>query len=389
MIIGNHSSRTSSTTSDPLGRWSTITLSGRFNRKITVITAYQPCPPTTPNTRVSSLTTHAQQVALLRLQGRTITPRQAFIQDLRAYLRELRSLDHGILLVGDFNEPLTTHYSGMTKVCSDFGLIDLMLHMIGRDDFPTCARGNNRRIDYILCDQWIANAALAGCYEPFGYRTKGDHRNISLDFDSARLFGNPTYSVAPPPSREFHSTDRVAVHQYIDAKFQYLEQHSFETRLQRLQQDFDPALAEQLDRDLMRASFTAAQACRKKPHLPFVRKLATLRNKKNILLRLLSQHRLGMAFSASIQRRMQYNPTLQFPSTLEDCQLECRKLQQEIRKLERSATTHRRDEQMNLLREAQLKGDIQSAKQIKHRIRTENRKNMFAKFRSMRGTTQA
>jgi hypothetical protein len=122
------------------------------------------------------------------------------------------------------------------------------------------------------------------------YRTKGDHRNITVDFDAVQLFGNPTYNLATPSTREFTSKDRVAVLQYILTKHRYLEDHAFATRLQRLQDNFDPALAEQLDRNLLRASFTTAKQCRKKPNLPFVRKLAALRNRKNILLRILSQH---------------------------------------------------------------------------------------------------
>ena len=137
-----------------------------------------------------------------------------------------------------------------------------MYHLLGRDDFPTCARGQSRRVDYVLSDQWIADAVLTGCYEPFGYRTKGDHRNISIDFDALKLFGNPTYNLATPTTREFTSKDRVAVSQYIQAKHEYLITHHFESRLTDLQENFSPESAEQLDRDLMRASFDAANRCR-------------------------------------------------------------------------------------------------------------------------------
>ena len=135
------------------------------------------------------------------------------IHDLRQYLLELRHQDHGILLVGDFNEPLHPNYTGMTKLCSDFGLIDLMYHLLSRDDFPTWARGTSRPVDYVLCDQWIADTALTGCYEPFGYRTKGDRCNIAIDFDALQLFSNPTFNLATPSSR---NSPRKIVSQFFN-----------------------------------------------------------------------------------------------------------------------------------------------------------------------------
>jgi hypothetical protein len=76
----------------------------------------------------------------------------------------------------------------MTGVAIDCNLTDLMF------SFPTYIRGTSRN-DYILASDWIANSVIAGCYEPFSYRTKGDHRNIVIDIKYYVIARYPNLSV--------------------------------------------------------------------------------------------------------------------------------------------------------------------------------------------------
>ena len=46
-----------------------------------------------------------------------------------------------------------------------------------------------------------------------------------LDFDSDKLFGNPTYNIANLTQLEFISKDTSAVQQYIKARYEYLIDH--------------------------------------------------------------------------------------------------------------------------------------------------------------------
>ena len=139
----------------------------------------------------------AQHTSLLRQQGRHETPRQAYIADLRQFITDQHTQGNGVLLAGDYNEELDIKYDSITKLCSDFHLVDLMYHLIGQDDFATYARGS-KLIDYILCDAWVSDASIQGCYKPFQYRLKGDHRAMVVDFDTNLLFGNPTAILATP-----------------------------------------------------------------------------------------------------------------------------------------------------------------------------------------------
>jgi hypothetical protein len=261
---------------DALGRWTFFVLSGKHLHHVTIISANQVCAqPTVDNGRIRTLTASALQTSMLLTQGRSVTPRQAFISDLSNFIRHQQQLGHGIILAGDFNEILHTSFEGMTRLATECGLTDIMYNHHGRDDFATYNRGSTR-VDYVLCTDWIAPSVLHATYEPFGYRTKGDHRNMVLDFDSLILFGNSTSKLSSPVHRLVKSKDHNTVSTYIATKHQYLVEHKFNLRLQQLQTQWDPQVAEQLDRDWLRASFHAAWQCKKKPNIEFVQQIAAL-----------------------------------------------------------------------------------------------------------------
>jgi exonuclease III len=166
LINGVHYGRVIADGADPMGRWTFQTLSCKDNRNMTIICAYQVCDQRiVENGRIKTMTATAQQTSMLRQQNRNETPRAAFITDLQSLLRIEQAKGHGILLLGDFNEPLDVTYDGMTKLCSDFEFTDLMFQLVGDDEFPTWFRGSDRRDDYALCDEWIADAIEGGCYE--------------------------------------------------------------------------------------------------------------------------------------------------------------------------------------------------------------------------------
>ena len=215
--------------------------------------------PAFSDNKGATLTVTAQHTSLLRQQGRNKTPRQAFIIDLCQFITDQHAQGNGILLASDYNEELDITYDGITKLCSDFHLVDLMFHLTGRDDFATYARGS-KRINYILCDAWVSDASIQGCYEPFQYRLKGDHRPMVVDFNTNLLFGNPTTTLATLAQQEFLSKDADSNRKYIQNKHKYLTQHHFASRLAHLQEVLDTDLAEQLDRDFQCVSSSAAKS---------------------------------------------------------------------------------------------------------------------------------
>ena len=85
----------------------------------------------------------------------------------------------------------------MTKLMSDFHLVDLTYHLIGHDNFATNHQGATR-IDYLLCNTHTATAVTAGGYEPFQYQIKGDHWAITIDFHIQMLFRNDNNCLQTP-----------------------------------------------------------------------------------------------------------------------------------------------------------------------------------------------
>lgn len=147
------------------------------------------------------------------------------------------------------------------------------------------------RFDYVLADIDIAESVIRACYEQYLLHNKGDHRTILLDFDTHKLFGNPTYNIQTPMTREFLSKDRKANQLYIEACHEYLVDHHYLERLQSLQQQCFPSESKKLDRDHLRACVHAAKTVAKKPNLAFVKKIAKLRLEKNVLMKITSSYR--------------------------------------------------------------------------------------------------
>ena len=377
---------------DAMGRWAYQVFSCRGHKTLTVITAYQVCQQTIVDQstqRRRSFTASAQQISMLRQMDRACTPREAFVSDLSVFIQERTACNSGILLIGDFNEALSDSYTGMSKLCSDHNLQDLMWQMVGTTEFGTQVKGRER-IDYVLCSDWVAAAARNGYYEAFGYRPKGDHRNIMIDFDTDKLFGNRTQPLGPISSRDFTSQDKSSNRKYIQAKHQYCTDHNVGQRLAALKERWDSDEAEKLDRDWQRAGEFAAKQCSKKPRsVPYVAELAELRKRKNLLLKLISAAKLQKSFDAGIAHLTKDGHQGGFPSSLAECQTECRLTQQKIKAITKTAIYRRQNELRIALQEAIDCGDKQKSKALKHRISAERTKAMYAKLRQCRENPKA
>ena len=160
---------------DNWGRWSYHTIIGQRDRHLTIISAYQVVAQR--NASKGLYTTATQQHSLLVRQNDKVTdPRTAFRRDLTSFLQQLRASNHGIILLGDFNERFGEDPAGMSRIATDFNLIDLMRfqhpHLV---EVATYARGS-KRLDYVLGSVEIANAIENCGYEPFNFRYHTDHR---------------------------------------------------------------------------------------------------------------------------------------------------------------------------------------------------------------------
>ena len=106
---GQTKGRLSKTGSDAYGRWSWIRLNTEEGG-IYVISIYQPSNQQdykTPGNK-SKMTFWLQQFSMIVKDNRKGTPREIFCKDLIKFLTEIKSSGDKILIMGDFNEVLST-----------------------------------------------------------------------------------------------------------------------------------------------------------------------------------------------------------------------------------------------------------------------------------------
>jgi hypothetical protein len=98
-------------------------LVGRNNKIIMLISAYQVCVRPTNRT---GTTAYHQQESLLHLKGaKKANPRKYFHRDLDEFIRLSKSRKELILLVGDFNEPMTER-SSTAQIAAKHTLVDIL-----------------------------------------------------------------------------------------------------------------------------------------------------------------------------------------------------------------------------------------------------------------------
>lgn len=326
---GSTTGRVITQTSDSLGRWSTQTFTCKSSQHLTIITAYQPClQPIVTGTKIHTLTTTAQQSSILCQQGQLITPREAFKQDLALLLHDLHQQNHKIILYGDFNE-VYSNASSLQQLCTKYTLVNVMTTFIGHTNFSTYSRSSNI-IHYVFCNQHTYHSIINAFFEPYQYRTCGNHWNIAIDFDTRQLFGIDTYTLATSSTCGFTSTDPTVMKKYISQKYTHLVHHNFEARLQQAQHNFNPILAESLDKDFQQLSFHAAKSCQCRPNIAFVRKIVNLRKQKKVLWQIITAYKQNISLDHSIAFTMLEGNNFTIPNTLSECQTQCRKIQTEI-----------------------------------------------------------
>jgi exonuclease III len=270
--------RVKSQTKDRMGRWASICIETSQTSRLRIISAYQVCSSITQG----STTAAAQQRAQIMLEqaekrsNSRHTPREAFIHDLQSFIRQVQSEGDDIILVGDFNEEISSPASGMDQLAVACGLADLFSIRLGTTTQPATYQRGPRRIDYALISPALLECIQAAGYDPFGYRIPSDHRGFYIDFNTEQIFSQDLSPLATQDKRDFVSTSPGAVVKYVTAKMSYLTEHNFFERIQRLDesQHSNHILAESLDRDFQRASHHAAKECRRTQQAPWSPTLA-------------------------------------------------------------------------------------------------------------------
>jgi hypothetical protein len=222
-VLGEQSSRViqSGTDNTGMGRYSWVTLQGKENRTITMISAYRVCSTKTPG----PFTAYSQQAHIMSLRGNTNPdPRQETIQDLTDLIQKKQELGHQIVLSIDANEDIQQNpknTTGLQTLIQKTDLIDTSMILPNLAD----TRNTGSKIDYMLVSPAIVPAIeRIGWYE-YNAFAPSDHRAGFIDFNSAKLLHNGITNITHPSIRKLRLQCTTRVEKYLHA-MRYL----FDTR---------------------------------------------------------------------------------------------------------------------------------------------------------------
>ena len=262
MILGELTFKISLQGSDPrrLGRWISITLTGKNETNTTIITCY--CPA-----RSSSLgSTFVQQLLYMANNKANLPavdcPRQLFGIDLKKEIEAFVSKGHNIMVMGDFN----SHYDKLTSWMIDVGLIDLIAAKHGQCPI-THTRSLNTPLDIVYGS---ANLKITkGGFLSFR-KLLSDHRGVWFDIPKFLIYGyNPQQPVFPS-ARRLKLRDPRIVSRYLSHLHSSMINNDLFKRMDDLHQQstihFSPRLIEEyevLDTLVCRLMDEAESQCRK------------------------------------------------------------------------------------------------------------------------------
>lgn len=252
--------------SDSMGRWSTITLTGKGTTKITFISAYRVCDGAHESS-ITARTARSQQEWIYADRGMPKTNlRDQFVADAIKLINELQQKGHDIVLMMDANEASCIN-SGIDKICFQCSLTDAHTRATTTIPPPATYHRGTTKIDFILVSSRLVPAIKAATILALHDGYLSDHRALVIDIDALALFGGTTSSVIAPVSRRLTSTNPSAVHKYMAHMTKHVASNDIEAKVASLilksdagkWSDDDTSEWEKID-DLLRQGRKAAEA---------------------------------------------------------------------------------------------------------------------------------
>jgi hypothetical protein len=206
---------------------------------------------------------------LWQVKGNNNTPliyvvrKTAFIRDMKQLVEKLRTAQHNILLMGDFNELIGARPEEMASVMTAGGLTDVHCFRHGIDrEKSTYARGS-RRVDYILVSSRLTAHVRSTGAEPFNFRIFSDHRGLFVDFALPGFFDCAPNVLAKLSTRDLIYDCPQHVKKYLLQASKYLGLHDIPFRMEELLSgERDDAAAEAIDQDITRSMLAAEATCK-------------------------------------------------------------------------------------------------------------------------------
>ena len=166
---------------DPLGRWSWMSICGRKQHQTILVSVYAISHSSNPG----PLTYESQ---LNRLKGDNdvkLTPVACLWRDLKQFLVDKQDRDVTIILGIDSNTDLDNLQSPMYKIAMELGLIDVRPLSNNSDGKCSTFRDGSRRIDSIFVSEKVLRQVRNPQYLGFHDMIFSDHRGAIIDLTLA------------------------------------------------------------------------------------------------------------------------------------------------------------------------------------------------------------
>ena len=398
LVVGWLKDKVFETGKDPYGRWVYTKIRGNQGRILTFICTYQVCQDDRKNIRELGESTFAKQQMAMFMEENRRDPRRLRYhhrRDLVRFVQECQNKGELVNVGGDFNEVLgLSDADGLERLCTECGLVDIILAKHGRTDFDTYIRGSSV-LDYFLISPELEEAVLACGYEPYNIRTMGDHRAFYVDFDTVKLLGGtPTFS-SKMASRDINSKKYHQIPTYFKHRIKHLENHKFFQQMEELQKCMDTdtpnhRLAQKLDHRFQRSAKHAGNKCPRYPRAPYSPAIAKMRNICQLLRQAVTQLTHSYDMSEAIQATRDQAGSLDYvlPTTLADCETALKDKKKELVEAEKQEIKDavlRRKHQDEMIAGYLDEGKKEHAQLLKKIKRGEAVSKVFSKLRAARG----
>ena len=251
-----------------MGRWSYIVLGGTSNGvSLLIVTGYR----TGPRSSIpGEKTAWSQQNTMLLKEKRNISPPEAFLTDLKEWIRKYRTPKMEILLSLDANENWTEQ-SAITHFATDLGLCNINEEFMLEATHPNIANvSRSTTIDFCLSSPAVLENIAYAASTPFDLETLGDHCGLLLDINLSKLLGaNQPGEVQT--ARKLVLSNPQAVEKYlltVDENFTkqniYQRSHKLLRRVNQGQTDLANIMKhyEALDKEVLGICKKAEHGCR-------------------------------------------------------------------------------------------------------------------------------
>jgi hypothetical protein len=185
ILSGRWAGRKQGTKSDPLGRWSSMTLVGKKERKVTVITAYHVCQQKGGN---GCTVYHQQQLDFEQRGKRMVNLQKQFCLDMVQYVRSLHEQCQIVILMGDFNKDFNQRGNQINTMLKDCGLVNV--YTKAHDDKVKQPNTYDRGTKYLdtiaITDsaQIPKHSIKSAGFMPFYHEFCSDHRAVYCNLDT-------------------------------------------------------------------------------------------------------------------------------------------------------------------------------------------------------------